>query len=345
MRPQNNKISLTIFLICLLSFCCFLNGRAQNIGIGFYNLENLFDTIDDAQTIDEEFTPNGIKHWTTNLYQDKLQRLSRVINGMSGEIKSAPLALIGVCEIENQKVLEDLVNSENIRRNHYKMVHHHSPDLRGVDVALLYQPKYFTVLNSQSVHIPLFENDSTPRYTRDVLLVKGKLGKQLVFVLVNHWPSRRGGESSKPYRAIAAKINRQLADSITKVHHDASIIIMGDLNDNPDDESVKNIVFSKPELSGLKENEFYNPFYKNYKNGEGTTPFDDAWHLFDQILLSQNLTSGKSTLKYHSHKIYHKDYMMEKNGHFKNYPKRTFSGDRYNYGYSDHFPVMCYFKM
>ncbi len=347
MKAQSNKIFATTAILLALCLCNFLQAQSINIGIGFYNLENLFDTVDDSLTQDEEFTPNGSKHWTEKLYQDKIGRLSNVIYQLSAEEKSSSLALLGVCEIENRKVLEDLIQSEKLKDFYFKIVHHNSPDLRGVDVALIYQPKYFTVLQSQSIRISLFEKDSTPRLTRDVLMVKGKIGNELLFVFVNHWPSRRGGEESKAFRLIAAKRVKHFADSIALQNPEGKIIIMGDLNDNPDDESLTKVILAKPNPKGLKTTEFYNPYYKNYKNGEGTTPFDDAWNLFDQILLSKNLISKNlnTDLHYQYHKIFKKSFMMEKYGHFKNHPKRTFSGDRYNYGYSDHFPVICYFKI
>lgn len=347
MKAQSNKIFGTSSFFLVFCFCSLLNAQTSKIAIGFYNLENLFDTLDDSLTVDEEFTPGGSKVWTEKLYKDKLERLSHVIHQMGVEDKSAALAVLGVCEIENRRVLEDLVNSEQIKNQYLKIVHHNSPDVRGVDVALLYQPKLFTVLKSQAIKVSLFENDSTPKLTRDVLLVKGILGRQIVYILVNHWPSRRGGEASKPYRLIAANTVKQVTDSISRSDPDASIIIMGDFNDNPDDESLNTVLQAQSKLNNLKDGEFFNPFYKNYKGGEGSTSFDDAWNLFDQILLSKNLVTKfkSSSMKYQSHKVFKKSFMIEKYGHFKNNPKRTFSGDRYNYGYSDHFPVICYFEI
>ncbi len=345
--PQRNKIFGIKILVLLFSLPVKPQAQPEKIAIGFYNLENLFDIQDDSLTIDEEFTPSGLKRWTTELYQDKLQRLSKVIHLMDKEDKSGSLAVLGVCEIENRKVLEDLCTTELLRAKYYKIIHYNSPDARGVDVALLYQPKYFTVLYSQSRSLPLFDKDSMPRLTRDILLVKGKLGQQLVFILVNHWPSRRGGEESKQFRIVAAKLNRLIADSIQLANPDAALIIMGDFNDNPVDESLAKGIHALSDIKKVHKTSFYNPFYKNFRKGEGTTSYNDAWHLFDQILISGNMLMKNKpiNLVYETNLIFKKSFMFEKFGHWKNNPKRTFSGDQYNYGYSDHFPVMCYFNL
>jgi hypothetical protein len=347
MMPQRNKILVKILFLVLFTKTGILPVQSQKLGIGFYNLENLFDTKDDSITLDEEFTPLGAKRWTESLYQDKLQRLAKVIHAMNMEDKSGELALLGVCEVENRQVLEDLCKTDLLKNKYYKIVHFDSPDPRGVDVGLLYNSKYFTLLNSQSRALPIFEKDSIPRLTRDILLVKGKIGKQLVFILVNHWPSRRGGEESKQFRLTAAHLNQHLADSVQTVNPESTIIIMGDFNDNPGDESMNGGIKSFFDLKQAKKSSFYNPFYKNFKKGEGTTSYNDAWHLFDQILISENsvLKNSRSNLKFNSHVIFKKSFMFEKFGHWKNNPKRTFSGDMYNYGYSDHFPVICYFDV
>ena len=333
----------TLFFLFLHSPLTELSG--QQIGIGFYNLENLFDVFDDSLTIDEEFTPNGLKNWTPKKYQDKIGKMARVIHAMETARKQVPLIMIGVCEIENRTVLEDLVQNEQISSSYYKIVHHNSNDPRGVDVGLLYRADYFTVLQSKSIKIPLFERDSSPRLTRDILLVKGKLGTQMLYVLVNHWPSRRGGEVlTTPYRIIAAQLNKHLADSILQLDPTAGIIIMGDLNDNPDDISLMKGLETETQINQSRNTAYFNPFYANYKNGEGSTAYDDSWNLFDQMILSGSLLN-KSIQNFHytDHQIFRRAFMLEKNGHFRNYPKRTFSGNQYIGGFSDHFPVICYF--
>ncbi len=327
--------------------CCALYGQSENqIGIGFYNLENLFDVYDDSLTLDEEFTPSGAKNWTTEKYQDKLGKLARVIHAMETARENVPLVLIGVCEIENRSVLEDLVRNEQINKSYYKVVHYNSNDPRGVDVGLLYRSDYFTVLQSKSIKIPIFEKDGSPRLTRDILMVKGKIGNRMLYVFVNHWPSRRGGEVlTTPYRIIAAQQNKKMADSILQLDPTAGIVIMGDLNDNPDDASLLKGLETATSLSQLKNTSYFNPFYANYKNGDGSTAYDDSWNLFDQMIVSNTLIQ-KSELNYHfiDHQIFRRSFMLEKKGHFRNYPKRTFSGNQYIGGYSDHFPIISYFE-
>ncbi len=330
----------------LIQFLPNTRGQNSNISIGFYNLENLFDVYDDSLTLDEEFTPNGLKTWTSDKYNDKLTKLAKVIHAMETSRTNTPLVFLGVCEIENKHVLQDLTQNELIKGSYYKIVHHDSKDPRGVDVGLLYRADYFTVLQSKSISIPLFEKDSTPRLTRDILLVKGKLGNQMIYILVNHWPSRRGGEQlTNPYRLIAAQLNKQIADSVLSLDPKAGIIIMGDLNDNPDNDSLlKGLgIKTKATVTGLKD--YYNPFYSNFKKGDGSTAYDDSWSLFDQIIISGTLLNpSDASYHYTDHQIFRRTFMLEKQGHFKNYPKRTFSGNRYIGGYSDHFPVICYLE-
>ncbi|MBK9107850.1 MAG: endonuclease/exonuclease/phosphatase family protein [Saprospiraceae bacterium] len=332
----------------LLSFCSLISSlvsaQANQIAIGFYNLENLFDTQNDPQVFDEEFTPEGEKNWTEEKYQDKLGRLAKVLQAMQAELKDIPLALLGVCEIENQKVLEDLVRHPNLKDKYLKIVHRDSRDVRGVDVGLLYRSEFFQVLQVKSYPIHLPPDGERERITRDILLVKGMLKNQLMFITVNHWPSRRGGELlTKPFRFEAARINKHISDSIRQIHPDAGVVVMGDLNDNPDDASLRLSLKAKAGADRLEDFDFYNPFFENYKKGEGTGAFNDSWGLFDQILLSSNLTTNKTTgqWKYKSDRIFRRPFMVERDGHYKNYPKRTFSGNIYNYGYSDHFPVYC----
>ena len=318
--------------------------RYQVTCIGFYNLENLFDTVDDSLTFDEEFTPTGLKVWTEEKYQDKINRLGTVIRDLGKDVTPDGVGILGVSEIENIKVLEDLVRSKNLAERNYKIVHYDSPDARGVDVGLLYREKFFTVLSSQSVRVDLIDEYGKSKKTRDILLVKGLIGDKKYYVSVNHWPSRRGGEKlTEKQRNQAARINRQLADSILNIEPDATYLMMGDLNDNPSDYSMTKIIQAKKDLKELTSYDFYNPFYKNYSTGEGTLAHDDAWGLFDQIVFTPNaLQKNPGSFYYYKNQIYRKDFMMETSGHYRNFPKRTFSGDIYNYGYSDHFPVLIY---
>ncbi|MBK8955474.1 MAG: hypothetical protein IPM34_07960 [Saprospiraceae bacterium] len=332
---------LTFYWIPLI----MVNGQEKQLAIGFYNLENLFDTHDDPDVQDEEFTPGGEKNWTTDKYQDKLDRLSKVIRSIQTELQNIPLAILGVCEIENQKVLEDLVRHPAIKDKYYKIVHRNSRDFRGIDVGLLYRSDLFHVIQVKAYPVVLPPDGERERITRDILLIKGMLQDQLLFITVNHWPSRRGGEMiTKPFREEAARINKKLSDSIRLQHPEAGMLVMGDLNDNPSDNSLISVLSAKSRRNGLDAFDFYNPFFENYQKGEGTGAFNDSWGLFDQILISENMLGTKSIWKFRKNRIFRKTFMLEREGHYKNYPKRTFSGNIYNYGYSDHFPVYCIFS-
>lgn len=349
------KLLLNIlFYSVLLSFISCSKGPATSpslktanlYSIGFYNLENLFDTYNDTLINDEEFLPQGTKQWTNEKYQDKLGRLSTVISDLASQSISGGIDVLGVSEIENKKVLEDLINTDKLKNKHLKIIHYNSPDTRGVDVGLIYNSDVFSPLATASYPLYIFSDDNKRIYTRDVLLVKGILGSETIYVTVNHWPSRRGGEeASRQRRNSAARLNRTIIDSILVKDPNAKIFVMGDLNDNPNNESVKTVLSSKNDLKGLSNSDLYNPFYKNFLEGNGTLAHNDSWSLFDQIIVSKAVMQEKSkNLRYSSHVIYKKDFMMEKFGHYKNYPKRTFSGDQYNYGYSDHFPVFIYLE-
>ncbi len=342
---ENLMISIRRYILffCVIFFQHIdLHGQTQPLAIGFYNLENLFDTQDDPEILDEEFLPSGAKNWTNDKYQDKLSRLAKVIRNIQSDLKGTPLAILGVCEIENQGVLEDLVRQDALHDYYFKIVHRNSKDFRGVDVGLLYRSEYFQVLAVKSFEVPLPNNGDTPRKTRDVLLIKGMLAGRLVFITVNHWPSRRGGEKeTQAFRNLAASINKNIADSVRIVHPHAGFIVMGDLNDNPDDLSVFKTLGAAKMLPLDSSHCFFNPFYEHYRQGEGTGAHDDRWGLFDQIILSNHFIQSKDYWNLVDQKVFRKNYMIEKSGHYKNYPKRTFSGDKYNFGYSDHFPVYC----
>jgi len=345
---MKNKFKLIIGpLWIILLFLIPLSHYGQKsiiASVGFYNLENLFDIVNDTLTLDEEFTPQGDKNWTEEKYRDKLDRLSTVIKDIGTDYTPDGLAILGVSEIENKKVLEDLTQTANLKNRSYQIIHYNSPDDRGVDVALLYQEKYFHVVESKPYSILLKLANGDTKKTRDVLLVKGYLDQQLVYILVNHWPSRRGGEIiTKPYRLQTAQLNKHIVDSLRSIHPDANYIIMGDLNDNPDNESLTVGIKAIGVKSKVGKEDFYNPFYWNFDRGEGSTSFNDSWSLFDQILISENLLhQNVDQFQFYKHQIYHKSFMLESRGHYKNHPKRTFSGNVYNYGYSDHFPVVVY---
>lgn len=309
--------------------------------IGFWNIENLYDTIDGPND-DAEFLPQGGNQWTGPRYKQKIEHLSEVISQIGSEVTPDGPAILGLCEIENKSVLEDLVKAEKIKKRDYQIVHYDSPDLRGVDVALLYQPKYFKLKSSKKFKVILPNNPTHP--TRDILLVSGLFDGELMHFFVNHWPSRSGGEAkSKPGRGEAARICRVVIDSILKTDANSKIILMGDLNDDPINESVKVILKANGKKNKLQSQELYNTSYDNFKSGVGTLAYQDVWNLFDQIIITQALLKDNfKTYTFSKYKIFNKPFVVEDYGNFKGYPFRTYAGGTYRGGYSDHFAVYCF---
>jgi hypothetical protein len=299
--------------------------------VAFYNCENFYDTTHQISVNDQEFLPNSAKGYSASRYTQKTAQLGKVIYGLGQLGNKEGVALLGVAEIENQYVLEKVTQSNAIRKYQYKYIHFNSKDPRGIDVALIYQPSLFTPYQYKSYSLKdanHFQNYAT----RDILLVKGQLQQQWVYILVNHWPSRRGGSSlAKKNRIWAATTCKRIMDSIHLVDPNAYWIVMGDFNDNPTNKSLKKL--------GL-----YNPFLPLFKQGQGTLAFRDSWNLFDQVLLSPNWKANKTSIKHYQSIIYKTPDMIETQGKYAGYPKRTWNGDQYRGGYSDHFPVALIFK-
>jgi Endonuclease/Exonuclease/phosphatase family len=309
--------------------------------IGFYNLENLYDTVNNPVVNDEEFLPNSERHYNTRIYNDKLGRLSDVISQMGTEYNPDGLALLGVAEIENDTVLTDLLRQKELKPRNWKFVHYNSPDIRGVDVGLLYNPKYFNPVYSTPLFVKLPGGTKDSYFTRDVLYVKGIMDGDTVHVFVNHWPSRSGGEErSIPARAAAAGVVKRVTDSIMAINNKSKVVIMGDLNDDPISPSITKVLGAKGKKSDVKEAGLFNPWHDYYRRGLGTLAYQDAWGLFDQIIISQGWLDPEQT-GYHFHKanIFRKEFLMQTTGKWKGYTKRTWDGTTYNYGYSDHLPV------
>lgn len=309
--------------------------------IGFYNVENLFDTKDDEDVDDKEFLPEGGRQWTQDKYNEKLGNLAKVISEIGTEINPDGLALLGTSEVENEQVLLDLVKEEAIKGRNYKIVHHDSPDKRGIDCALLYNPKYFKVLESKALPVKIYNDEGKRKYTRDILFVKGEFDGEPIHVFVNHWPSRSGGEKrSRPYRNAAAKVCKDTIDAILKVDPTAKMYVMGDLNDDPTSPSVKKILQGVNKPDKVTKKNMYNPMYDFFLKGIGTLAYRDAWSLFDQVLVNKSCLKGETEgYFFYKAKIYNKKYLVQKTGQYKGYPFRTFAGGEYQGGYSDHFPV------
>ena len=310
--------------------------------IAFYNVENLYDTIDTKGVNDTEFTPLGDKKWNSERYWEKIDRLSEVISKFGHHENIPGAAIVGLCEVENREVVEDLVKSKRISHLNYKIVHFDSPDRRGVDVAFLYQQRYFTVTNAKAVPLMVYDQNTGNRiYTRDQLVVSGIFDGEPMHFVVNHWPARRGsGPPNGWLRNEAAKLSRSLLDSIVNIDKNAKVIIMGDLNDDPTDESIRVHLNARDDKKRLKPDQLFNTMGILYKNGIGSLAYRDKWNMFDQIIITQNfLNKQQSGYKYHSSRVFNDLFLQEQEGRFKGYPKRSYVGNDYKGGYSDHFPV------
>jgi endonuclease/exonuclease/phosphatase family metal-dependent hydrolase len=331
-----------LLLFFFLSAPLFLFAQQYKVGcIGFYNVENLFDIYDDPQTNDSDFTPEGSYRYTQEIYEDKLGKLAQVISELGTEITPDGVSILGLAEVENRKVLEDLSQHPLIKDRNYQIVHYDSPDQRGIDVALFYQPKYFLVTGSRSIPLNILRDDGSRLYTRDILHVTGIYDGEPLHLLVNHWSSRRGGEAAtQPYRNAAALVNKQIVDSLTQEDSNAKILIMGDLNDDPISPSVRQVLGATRKKEQTRPGGLFNPFFDYYKKGIGTLAYRDAWSLFDQIMLSYGLVNPKAGgYQYFRTRIFNEPYLVQKTGHFKGYPFRSYAGGEYLGGYSDHFPV------
>lgn len=311
----------------------------------FYNLENLYDTIDDPNTSDEEFTPQGERNYNSEIYWNKIDKLASVLARIGTDDQKYPCpdgaAFIGVAEIENDSVLKDIVNHNLLKSRNYQIVHYDCKDRRGVDVAFLYNPKYFELLDSKSLFVDLPKGSKESYYTRDVLWVKGKFDGEIIHIYVNHWPSRLGGEErSAPGRAAAAMVSKNHSDSIMKVEGEQKFIIMGDLNDDPTSASLTKILKCKDKVEDVKEGGIFNPWVDMYKSGIGTLAYQDAWGLFDQIVISRKwLDKKQEGFFFQKQFIFNREFLTENVGRYRGYPMRTWDGLSYRGGYSDHFPT------
>lgn len=335
----------TLLIITLIFSQLFVSAQKKSVRValvGFYNLENLFDTLHNEGKNDYDFTPDGPYKYNTWIYRDKLEHLSDALSQIGTDISPDGLAMFGVAEIEDSTVLHDLARTEKLKSRNYRFVHYESPDERGIDVGLMYNPRYFRVLWSGKYFVKLeSENPATPYYTRDVLYVKGIFAGDTVHVFVNHWPSRRGGEErSAASRAAAAQTCRDRIDSLFALNPYSKIIAMGDLNDDPVSPSVTEVMKAKSKLEDIGLTDIFNPWINLYKKGIGTLAYQDSWGLFDQIMVSGAwMNKEQKGFYYHNAQIFNRDFLIQKTGKYKNYPKRTWDGITYNYGYSDHFPV------
>jgi hypothetical protein len=360
------KKIIALFFVFFAAFCGNAQAKKYIVHtVAFYNFENLFDTINGTNN-DEEWLPNGAQNWTSAKYKQKLHNLAKVLSeiGTTDNPNNSPTLIAG-CEIENRSVLEDLVKEPLLINKDYGIVHFDSPDKRGIDVTLLYQKKHFRPTSYKNIPLLIYKNQMNAKakekndnddvsddkseidkdldrvYTRDQLLVTGFLDGEEINVIVNHWPSRSGGEKkSSPFREAAGRLNRKIMDSIYKINPNAKIMTMGDLNDGCYNKSVKEGIGAKRKKEEVKEFGIYNPFEEMFYKGNATLFYRDAGDIFDQIMVSEALIRKEtSTLRYWKAGIYNKPYMITTVGQYKGYPLRHSANE---IGYSDHFPVYVY---
>jgi len=331
---------ILLFVLLLGSY----NGHAQNpqlnksgIRIMFYNAENLFYPTDDPLKNDDEFTETGARYWTYKRYYDKLNKIAKTSIAI-GEWD--PPAIIGLCEVENIECLTDLVKNSPLKTFGYEIVFHDCDDQRGIDVAMLYRPEYFNFISFESIKLNFPEEGSRP--TRDILYTKGTVGEDTLHLFVNHWPSRYGGQlATVPKRNFAATVLRTKFDSISAINPSAKLIAMGDFNDHPDDESMRDILRAKKAQTDLKEGDLLNLIWQ-YEFEKGTHKYDHEWGILDQFVVSPALMDSTGALYTYEalSQIFDADYLLEpeKDGIGKT-TNRTYIGFKYHGGYSDHLPI------
>lgn len=339
--------SLALLLVLWVGMAQAQEKKYSVYATGFYNLENLFDTCHDAGKNDYEFLPNGSYKWNGMKYTHKLRNMARALADMGTDVlpKSVGCALIGVSEVENANALDALVAQEPLAARGYKYCHIEGPDRRGVDCALIYNPKLFNVRNVKLVpYVQSLAKDSN-YHTRGFLTVSGTLAGEHLTVVVCHLPSRF---STSFYREQGARQVRALKDSLLRDDPKVKVIVMGDMNDDPMDPSMAVALGAKREIKEVGDGDMYNPWWNTLaRDGRGTLAYNGSWNLFDQIILSPALLcrDGKkdySTLKYFKHQIFRRDYLIQQEGKYKGNPKRTHAGGVWLDGYSDHLPTVVY---
>lgn len=338
---KESSITILLFVLMLLAHECLsqTNVTENDYKVMFYNVENLFDTENDSLINDEEFLPNGDRFWTNTKYYNKLRNIYKVVMAIGGW---NPPAIIGLCEIENHKVLNDLVNNTPLVKFEYQIIHKNSPDRRGIDVGFLYRKDLFEPVshNSISINYP----DQPENKTRDILYVKGIANQvDTIHVFVNHWPSRWGGQfESEDRRIFVAGVLKTNTDSIFARDSLAKIIIMGDFNDYPMNTSLNKTLQAKTDYSLKGNSELYNLSASFQKKNIGTNKYEGEWGILDQIIVSGSLLNSNESIYTSLNDVYifNSDFLLEPDeGYFGFKPKRTFAGFTYIGGFSDHLPT------
>jgi len=350
---MSRKLILTVLLLTVYVGIFAQNGKHSYV-VGFYNLENLFDTYNDPAKNDEEFLPEGKNKWTEAKYNKKLHNMATVIKAMADD-NGGFHTILGISEVENRLVIEDLVYQPEIAAANFQIVHYDGPDRRGVDVALLYRPDQFKFIESQSipftfkdskVDITLTEREQNYFRTRDILMVRGELAGEMCAFYVTHLPSRIGGKGGD-LRSRGAEIIYNHAMELMKLYPDIKIAVMGDMNDDPFDDSMAKWLKGKKDIKSVKGDDFFNPFWEQLDKGYGSLCYQGKWSIYDQILVNSNFVSdsghGLTIRQFGKNKFYgrifHKPWMIAQDGQYKGYPLRTFSNGAFINGYSDHYPT------
>lgn len=341
-------------LLLLMSLSASAQKTQQNYVIGFYNLENLFDTYDDPIKNDSEFLPEGKNKWTQAKYEKKLHNMAKVIRSMADNNKRWH-TILGISEIENRLVIEDLVSQPEIADANYQIVHYDSPDRRGVDVALLYKPDQFTYLDSESIpfdfnsDIDFSDTDTSYFKTRDILMVHGLIAGEHFAFYVAHLPSRVGGKGGN-LRSRGAEIIYNHSREMEAKYPGIKIVAMGDMNDNPTDDSMAKYLHGQERLENVTPTEFFSPYISMLKAGYGSLCYQGVWSIYDLELVNYNLAHApdgglkiQPVTKNHGKEYYgvvfKRPWMTTQKGQYKGYPFRTFSNGAFVGGYSDHYPT------
>ena len=335
-------------LLLVLAFAASVAVAQKPYTVAFYNLENLFDLYNDPDTHDDEFTPEGEKQWTKSKYDCQMKNIERVFFDIAAIQKEYPI-VIGVSEIENRYVLEDVVAMPKLAPAKYRICHYDSPDARGIDVAFLYRAAVFKLEGSDNIKLICPENPTLR--TRDLVVMWGTIEDEPFYFLVSHWPSRRGGQHASAYlREACARQIKGIKDSLIAQNPATKVVVMGDFNDDATDDSIVKTMGAKGKVKELESGDFFNPYNAMLRAGLGTLAYQDSWNLFDNICVTENLVTG-STGKLKLQKaekskfygnIFSRPYLIQQEGQYKGYPLRTFVGNNFQNGFSDHLPVYIY---
>ena len=325
----------------------------QRYVIGFYNLENLFDTYHDEGKNDYEYLPDGANQWTEAKYAKKLTNMASVIKAMHDE-NNAWHTILGVSEIENRHVLEDLVAQPEIAEANYQIIHYDGPDSRGVDVALFYRPEFFQVLESRSIPFDfnsdldfgMTQEEKDAFRTRDILMVRGMLGGEMFAFFVAHLPSRLGDKSSA-LRSRGGQIMYQVSQELMRQYPGIKIAAMGDMNDNPTDDSMAIYMHGKEKLEDVGPADFFSPFLSMLKAGYSSLYYRGGGNIYDIIVVNSALAKAPQgglkiqpivNQRYYG-RVFSQPFMTQQDGQYAGQPFRTFSNGAFVGGYSDHYPT------